>query len=199
MASGCAVSVSTRATSRRCRGRRADSSTPPVCGVSAIVASGGLEEQAIARLVAAGAPIEVFAVGTQVGISADQPALDSVYKLVEYAGRGRMKLSTAKSTWPGRKQVYRQYRDGIATRDIVALADEAIDGTPLLVEVMRHGKRIAGHNASLEAARERTRTGLTTLPPGLLSLGLAEPRYAVDVSPGLIEARDRVEQTLTAD
>ena len=163
-----------------------------------IVASGGLEERAIAELVASGAPIDVFAVGTQVGISADQPALDSVYKLVEYAGRGRMKLSPGKATWPDRKQVYRRYRDGVAVGDILALASEDIEGTPLLVEVMRDGKRL-GDAESLAAVRERTRANLATLPPELLSLDLAEPRYAVEVSPGLIAERDREVAALASD
>jgi nicotinate phosphoribosyltransferase len=165
----------------------------------AIVASGGLDERSIARFVASGAPIGVFAVGTRVGISADQPGLDSVYKLVEYAGRGRMKLSTAKVTWPGRKQVYRQYHDGIARKDIVALAGEAIEGTPLLVEVMRDGKRITRPDASLDAARERTRANLAALPPELLSLDRAEPRYAVEVSRGLLAERDRGVEALASD
>jgi nicotinate phosphoribosyltransferase len=163
-----------------------------------IVASGGLEERAIAELVAAGAPISVFAVGTQVGISADQPALDSVYKLAEYAGRGRFKLATAKATWPGRKQVYRQYLDGRAQRDIVALDGEAVGGTPLLVEVMREGKRVPRDDAGLEAARDRVRAGLETLSERLLSLDLAQPRYTVEVSAGLQEERERLMRALTS-
>jgi nicotinate phosphoribosyltransferase len=82
-----------------------------------IVVSGGLEERSIARLVGAGAPIATFAVGTQMGISADAPALDTVYKLVEYDGRGRIKLSSRKATLPGRKQVYRQFEAGSAVRE----------------------------------------------------------------------------------
>jgi nicotinate phosphoribosyltransferase len=163
----------------------------------AIVASGGLEERAIADLVLAGAPIATFAVGTQVGISADQPALDSVYKLVEYAGQGRIKLSTAKATWPGRKQVFRQYRDGIASQDVVGLAGEDIAGTPLLVEVMRDGKRVAPA-PSLDESRERVRSSLETLPQHLRSLDPAEPRYPVEVSAALREARERIERAFTS-
>ena len=44
-----------------------------------IVAGGGLDEYAIADLVAAGAPIDVFAVGTKVDTSADAPYLDTAY------------------------------------------------------------------------------------------------------------------------
>ena len=58
-------------------------------------------------MVTAGAPIDSFGVGTRVGVSADAPYLDSVYKLVEYDGRPVLKLSAEKSTEPGRKQVFR--------------------------------------------------------------------------------------------
>ncbi|MBX6365994.1 MAG: nicotinate phosphoribosyltransferase, partial [Gemmatimonadetes bacterium] len=73
-----------------------------------IFASGGLDEYAIAALVRSGAPIDAFGVGTRMGVSSDAPALDGMaYKLTEYAGRGRTKLSTGKFVYPGRKQVWR--------------------------------------------------------------------------------------------
>ena len=77
-----------------------------------IVASGGLNERRAEALVKAGAPIDVFGVGTEMSVSSDAPALDIAYKLPEYAGRGRMKLSARKGTLPGRKQVFRRTADG---------------------------------------------------------------------------------------
>ena len=47
-----------------------------------IVASGGLDEYALERLVQGGAPIDMFGVGTRVGVSADAPSCDMVYKMV---------------------------------------------------------------------------------------------------------------------
>jgi nicotinate phosphoribosyltransferase len=73
----------------------------------AIFASSSLDEDAIASFVAAGAPIDGFGVGTRMGVSADAPSLDIVYKLAEYGGRGRLKLSTGKRLLPGPKQVFR--------------------------------------------------------------------------------------------
>jgi nicotinate phosphoribosyltransferase len=58
------------------------------------------------ELLLSGAPIDGFGVGTHMGTSAS-PFLDAAYKLVEYAGTPRMKFSTAKTTLPGRKQVFR--------------------------------------------------------------------------------------------
>ena len=64
----------------------------------------------IEKLVRAQSPIDMFGVGTKMGVSADAPCFDIAYKLTEYAGRGRMKLSARKSTMPGRKQVWRNSR-----------------------------------------------------------------------------------------
>ncbi|MER5601318.1 nicotinate phosphoribosyltransferase [Streptomyces sp. NPDC002265] len=104
-----------------------------------IVASGGLDEYAVDDLVRSGAPIDTYAVGTRVGVSADAPYLDSAYKMVEYDGRPVMKLSSAKITAPGPKQVFR--RPGCS--DLIALADERPpdDGVALLETVMEKGRR----------------------------------------------------------
>ena len=79
-----------------------------------IFASGSLNEDEIARLLSAGAPINGFGVGSDMGVSRDAPALDIAYKLVEDAGRGRMKLSSGKAVLPGRKQIFRVEHDGLA-------------------------------------------------------------------------------------
>ena len=73
-----------------------------------ILASGGFDEFKIAQVLAAGGPVDSFAVGTKMGVSADAPYFDCAYKLVKYAGRPVMKLSTGKVTLVDKKQVYRQ-------------------------------------------------------------------------------------------
>ena len=82
------------------------------CSQVRIVASGNLDEHEIEGLLAGGAPIDAFGVGTRLDVSADAPYLDCVYKLQEYAGRPRRKRSAGKATWPGRKQVFRELRRG---------------------------------------------------------------------------------------
>jgi nicotinate phosphoribosyltransferase len=156
-----------------------------------VVVSGGLDEHAIARLVAAGAPITSYAVGTRVGTSADAPTLDSAYKLVEYAGRGRAKFATDKVTLPGRKQVFREYEGNEAARDYVVAADQRVDGSPLLVEVMRDGRRLP-LDFRLDAARDRARASLSALPESLRSVGPAPQDYRVDVSPTLLAAQEQL-------
>jgi nicotinate phosphoribosyltransferase len=127
-----------------------------------VIASGGLDEYAVDDLVRSGAPIDVYAVGTRVGVSADAPFLDSAYKLVEYDGRPVMKLSSAKVTAPGPKQVFR--RPGYI--DVIGLDDERPPhgGTPLLETVMRNGRRGGGRPRLVECG-ERFAADLAGLPP----------------------------------
>jgi nicotinate phosphoribosyltransferase len=106
-----------------------------------IFASGGLDEHEVAELVRAGAPVDAFGIGTQMGVSADAPYVDTVYKLVEYDGRPAMKLSAAKATPPGAKQIWRSGGD---EGDVLGLRSEeapAHGWDPLLQPVMREGVR----------------------------------------------------------
>ena len=135
-----------------------------------IFASGGLDERKIRELVDADAPIDGYGVGTAMGVSADAPALDTAaYKLIEYDGKGRMKLSSGKSTLPGRKQVYRQHDDnGVATHDVIAGADEHVEGKPLLERAVADGKPITQRSRTTAEAREYTAAMLEFLPAALL-------------------------------
>jgi nicotinate phosphoribosyltransferase len=137
-----------------------------------IVASGGLDEYEIAQLIKAGAPIDSYGVGTQIGNSADEPTLDMAYKLVEYQGQGRLKLSTGKISLVGPKQVWREYdQQGVPVRDIIATRDEDWPGAnwePLLRPVMRGGE--LQHPETLEVARTRFMRQLGRLPAPLREL-----------------------------
>ncbi|HEY8527520.1 MAG TPA: nicotinate phosphoribosyltransferase [Acidimicrobiales bacterium] len=155
-----------------------------------IMASGDLDEHRIAELRAAGAPIDAFGVGTQLGTSADAPSLGAVYKLVEDADGPKMKLATGKVTLPGRKQVWR-----LEDRDVVGLHDEDVPGRPLLVEVMRGG-RPTRPPEPLAAVRERCAAALEALPPPLRSLEPTRPGdpplWPVETAPGLQMLADKV-------
>ncbi|RMF60033.1 MAG: nicotinate phosphoribosyltransferase [Bacteroidetes bacterium] len=163
-----------------------------------IFASGSLDEYAIEDLVAAGAPIDGFGVGTRMGTMADQPYLDSAYKLAAYAGKPRMKLSTDKANLPGRKQVYRLFDGDTAVRDVIATAEEAHEGTPLLVCVMRGGRRTEAGRRTLDEARRHAERELARLPARLLSLDEAAPPYPVECSPALRERAATVRRRLEA-
>jgi nicotinate phosphoribosyltransferase len=155
-----------------------------------IFASGGLDEDAIAHLLAIGAPIDAFGVGTEMAVSRDAPALDIAYKLVEYAGRSRLKLSTGKILLPGRKQIFRVERDGVADHDVLARRDEVHVGRPLLQRVMARGRRCVEGHVTLDEAHAHTRAELQRLPSRLRRLEPADPSYAVEVSEALARDRD---------
>ena len=148
-----------------------------------IFASSNLDEYAIAELVRQDAPIDGFGVGTRMSVSSDAPTIDCAYKLVSYAGHGRMKLSAGKSSLPGRKQVYRLQESGTFAGDVIALADERVaEGTPLLIPVMRQGVRLSVGRSDLAAARERARQQQEALHPRLHALQSANPPYEVSLS-----------------
>lgn len=150
-----------------------------------IFASGDLDEHRIAALLENGAPIAAFGVGTQLGVSADAPALGGIYKLVEDEAGPKMKRSTAKVTLPGRKQVYRRYEGGVAAHDTLALHDEPPPaGLPLLEKVMEGGRRIRPPEP-LSASRERCAASLSALPTPLRSLEPAPEPYPIRHSDGL--------------
>jgi nicotinate phosphoribosyltransferase len=135
-----------------------------------IVVSSGVDEYAIAAMRSAAAPIDAYCVGTRLGVSADAPSLDCAYKLQQYAGRPCRKRSQWKETWPGPRQVYRQYdRDAQISLDVLGCADETIEGTPMLRQVMRAGRR-TGPTATLHDIRRYCAEQVATLPLSLRSL-----------------------------
>ncbi|MFN2494726.1 MAG: nicotinate phosphoribosyltransferase [Pseudonocardiaceae bacterium] len=150
-----------------------------------VFASGGLDEYEIDDLIRTEqAPIDGFGVGSALGVSADAPVLDSVYKLVAYDGRPVRKTSIGKVTWPGAKQVWRA-ADWSA--DILALADEPPPGPdhrPLLVEVMRGGRRTSAGRRSLADAHRHFEHQWQQLPAALQDLS-APPEHPVVVSPAV--------------
>jgi nicotinate phosphoribosyltransferase len=149
-----------------------------------IFASGNLDEYRLRDLMAHRAPIDGFGVGTRMNTSADAPYLDCAYKLQEYDGRPRRKRSEGKATWPGRKQVYRQYDgDGVPIGDEITLDRDIALGTPLLLPVVRGGVPVrVGTN--LDAARKHASAELAKLPGRLRALDAVEP-YPVSIAPTL--------------
>jgi nicotinate phosphoribosyltransferase len=139
-----------------------------------IFASGGLDEHEVAELVRAGAPVDAFGIGTQLGVSADAPYVDAVYKLVEFDGRPVLKLSPAKATAPGRKQVWRG-----PSEDMIGLRDEAAPGPnheSLLEPVMRAGRRLVPA-PTMEEMHARFARDLAALP--VKAARLTHPEHVV--------------------
>jgi nicotinate phosphoribosyltransferase len=154
----------------------------------AVFASGGLDEYEIARLLAAGAPIDGFGVGTNFATSADAPTLESVYTLGAVDGRPMAKRSTGKATLPGAKQVWR--RPGFAG-DVLGLWDEPDPpaGSEPLLEVVDLDRGPSDADA-VAAARERFETDWSAIPkqyrdlmnPTLYEVGVSVALQALDNS-----------------
>jgi nicotinate phosphoribosyltransferase len=152
-----------------------------------IFLSGDLDEYEISRLLSEGAAADAFGVGTHLGTSADAPFLSSVYKLVDDVHGPKMKLSPAKASLPGRKQIFRFEQDGKYARDVIALEDEKMPGgAPLLECVMRQGKRVKPREP-LDAIRARCASAMARLPAELRSLDAAAQPYPLEHSPRLTE------------
>lgn len=162
-----------------------------------IFASGGLDEWSIEGLLRAGAPINAFGVGTDMMVSPDAAALDIAYKLTEYAGFGRMKLSANKVTLPGRKQAFRHIRNGAAVGDTIGRSYEDLSGRRLLAPVMTGGRRISARK-SLAALVDETRIRVCELPPALRALERAAPPYSIHISSDLADYETQTRRRLAA-
>jgi nicotinate phosphoribosyltransferase len=149
-----------------------------------ILVSGGINEDVLQGMMKEKAPIDGFGIGVNLAASVDVPALDCAYKLQEYAGKPKRKLSEGKSTWPGRKQVWRAYdADGHMRGDILSLENDKQPGEPLIVPVMRAGKRIAPP-PTLTQIREHAAADLKRLAGPLARLESGFD-YPVNIAPAL--------------
>jgi nicotinate phosphoribosyltransferase len=146
-----------------------------------ILASGGINEDVLQTMMAGKAPIDGFGIGVNLDASIDAPSLDCAYKLQEYAGKPRRKLSEGKVTWPGRKQIWRAYSsDGRMCGDILSLENDSLSGEQLISPVMRAGKRLTPA-PTLAQVRERAARELARLPEPLRKLE-AGVDYPVQIS-----------------
>lgn len=84
-----------------------------------IFVSGDLDEFKIEDLVRQGAQIDGFGIGTNFSVSRYAPAIEIVYKIVQYGERAVFKTSPGKQTRPGRKTIIR-IKDQYYSKDIVS-------------------------------------------------------------------------------
>jgi nicotinate phosphoribosyltransferase len=164
-----------------------------------VFASGDLDEFKIARLVKQGAAIDSFGVGTALATPGDAPHLNMIYKLVEVERGGKVreaaKFSHAKATYPGRKQVFRRVAaNGEFAGDTIAVADEPPSNgyAPLLIEVMRGGRRLA-KTEPINALRDRCIAGVAKLPARYRQIERSAV-YPVRYTKRLTAMRDEVKQ-----
>jgi nicotinate phosphoribosyltransferase len=157
-----------------------------------ILVSGGINEDVLQGMMRDQAPIDGFGIGVNLAASIDAPSLDCAYKLQDYRGTPKRKLSEGKQTWPGRKQVWRTYSNGgQMAGDILTVESDQQPGEPLIVEVMRGGKRV-GPAPTLAQIRERAAADLARLPEPLrqLQLGAEYPVKVADALKSLAQEAD---------
>ncbi|MDQ1471470.1 MAG: nicotinate phosphoribosyltransferase, partial [Bryobacterales bacterium] len=150
-----------------------------------IMASGDLDETKIATLVADGAPIDAFGVGTELAVSGDAPSMGAIYKLVEIERNGQMyptaKHSPEKQTLPGAKQLFR-YPDF----DLLALHDECAPGSEALLKPHIINGELVGKLPDVASIRARATAGLNPWPRAdrrtELSMALEEMTESVHAS-----------------
>jgi nicotinate phosphoribosyltransferase len=169
-----------------------------------ILVSGDLDEWKIIELLEAGAAVDSFGVGTSLGSGAGSTelgisggALGAVYKEVWYVDETgtefpKVKIAGAKSTWPGKKEVYRHPN---WEEDIIQLSTEPRPDNyqRLLRPVMRNGEMIPGSMPPLSEIRELAQQNLQMLPLQYRVLA-PDSAYPVRFSEGLQALRRQATQ-----
>lgn len=163
-----------------------------------VLVSGDIDEYRIAEILGAGAPVDGFGVGGSLGVGLGTVAsgtvggvIGAVYKLVWFDSDpehpARMKTAGSKSTWPGRKQVY---RIGEFQRDLIALDDEPApsDSRALLQPVVLSGRRVLAEEP-VQQIRTRAEASLDALPDYLREL-TPDRAYPIDMSEALLALRN---------
>ncbi len=152
-----------------------------------ILVSGGLSEYKIAQILSQGAPVDAWGVGTELVVSADMPYLDCAYKLSEYAGKPKMKLSEHKVTLPGKKQIWRAKQE---IDDIIDLEDAKYPDRAGLLQPF-FDQKFNEELFDLNLAKERFMQDFQMLPKQLKAL---EPETIY--LPKIGEALDHLTQRL---
>jgi nicotinate phosphoribosyltransferase len=143
-------------------------------------------------LIAGGARIDAFGVGTRMGVSADAPYLDMVYKMVRRGGRNVRKVSEGKSTLAGEKQVFRRAAgNGRYCEDIIGTRGETVNGTTALLRPTMKNGRPVGPMPTLAEIRARFSKNFEQLDPCYKRFTDAKP-YPVRVSERLAEMQEQL-------
>ncbi len=158
------------------------------CQTVKIFVSSGFDEFKIQDALRKGAAIDAFGVGNKVAVSADEPYLNIVYKMVHFGTRPVHKKSPGKKTLAGQKQLYRQFNsEGVFTRDTIGLRDESIPDSQVLLKAMMRKGQMYDELLGLEDIRARLKKQFDLLPDQykVLEPLLQEERYPVMITPKL--------------
>ncbi|MBI4284810.1 MAG: nicotinate phosphoribosyltransferase [Chloroflexi bacterium] len=172
-----------------------------------IFVSNNLDEYAVSDMLEKGAPVSGFGVGTRLVTGANYnsltgegavSALNGVYKFAENTDETGKRIPSMKftsdkekATLPGKKQVWRRYRDGKYLEDIITLWDEKVpDAQPLLVPIIVKGELVYDF-PELEHSRRYAMAQLAALPEEYKELSGGKV-YPVKISDALRKLRDEL-------
>ncbi|MCZ2154529.1 MAG: nicotinate phosphoribosyltransferase [Bryobacterales bacterium] len=160
-----------------------------------IMATGNLNEYKIEALLAEGAEVDSFGVGTDLVLSPDAPGMSVVYKLAEIVSNGRKrftaKFSEDKETLPGGKQIFRH-----PNRDVIGCSWECPKGDvdALIEPVILQGELVRPPLA-IAKIRDYALRQLKRLPSAFHDLE-APAEYPVELSEELRKLQQSVRASL---
>ena len=156
-----------------------------------ITASNDLNEYKIAQMKENGSKVTGFGVGTEMITAKPVAAISGVYKIVEDEMGGKIKLSSSKKSYPGKKQIYRvSDEQGTFLYDIMALEGESVEGKGILEKVVENGMRIR-KRATLGETKQYVSKQVSSLPSELRELRVTS-QYEMKISNGLQTMIDKL-------
>jgi nicotinate phosphoribosyltransferase len=143
-----------------------------------------LDEYQIERMLKNKAPVNYFIAGTEIVNVTDNPKLECVYKMAELIHADgsieyKAKLAKGKESYPGKKQVFRVYKDEKMVGDIIGLEDEKL-GEPLLQKFIERGNLIS-NTPDLEEIKIHLEKELKALPDEYKNINKSV-KYPVSIS-----------------
>lgn len=161
-------------------------------GDAKIFASSGFDEYKIASVLEQNAAIDAFGVGTKLGVSADAPYLDMVYKLVHFGERDITKQSTGKAYLAGEKQVFRKTgNNGMYTGDIIGMKDEHMDNTASMLKTMVENGAPVSPMPDLESSRAHFAADFSKLDASCKAIE-SPARFPVSISHKLQQRQQNI-------
>lgn len=153
-----------------------------------IQAMSSLDEYSIDKMVKSKTPIDCYVTATALINTIDCPKLELVYKMAELrkedgAIEQKAKLTKGKESFPGRKQVFRVYKNGKIQNDIIGLEDENL-GRPLLENIIKDGKLLT-KIPNIDQIKDYLKSEIETLPDKYKKIeGRVDP-FGVKISENL--------------
>ena len=120
--------------------------------------------------------------------------VNGVYKLVEIDGIPVMKQSINKVSYPGKKQIFREFEEGKLKTDTLGLFSENYPGKQHLLKLfMKNGQRLEPSN-TIKTIRKRTAASVASLPEHMKNIDSSKS-IAVEISTPLQELTNQIKSS----